>query len=130
MCIRDRLKAVQELAIIINQTGKVQVAIESDNFPENLPEEMQVNLYRIVQELFQNALKHAQANQIILKLSQNAHSLTLHYIDDGRGFDSSVISATGNGFSNLHTRTQLLNGKFDIKSVVGGGTTISIEIPF
>ena len=124
------LKAVQELAIIINQTGKVQVAIESDNFPENLPEEMQVNWYRIVQELFQNALKHAQANQIILKLSQNAHSLALCYTDDGRGLDTSVISATGNGLSNLHTRTQLLNGKLDIKSVVGGGTTISIEIPF
>lgn len=124
------VKAIQEMAILINQTGKVQIAVESEDFPENLPDEMQLNLYRMVQELFQNALKHAQAEQITLKLEQNSHSLTLHYTDNGHGFDMAALHISGNGLSNLHTRAQLLNGKLDIKSVVGAGTTVKVEVPF
>lgn len=124
------VKAIQEMAILINQTGKVQIAVESEDFPENLPDEMQLNLYRMVQELFQNALKHAQAEQITLKLEQNSRSLMLHYTDNGRGFDIAALHTSGNGLSNLHTRAQLLNGKLDIKSVVGAGTMVKVEVPF
>lgn len=124
------VKAVQELAIIIHQTGKVEVKVFSEDFPENLPEEMQVNIYRIVQELFQNAFKHAQAKLITLRLERNSHSLTIHYTDDGRGFDRSETATSGNGLSNLHTRAQLLNATLDIRSVVGEGTTVKLEVPF
>lgn len=123
------VKAIQELAILVNQTGKVQITVESEDFPENLPDEMQLNLYRMVQELFQNALKHAYATHITLKLKQNSHSLTLDYTDNGHGFDMAAIHSSGNGLSNLHTRAQLLNGKLDIKSVVGEGTMVKVEVP-
>lgn len=123
-------KAVQELAIVLIQTGRVQIEIQAENFPKNLPDEMQVNLYRIVQELFQNALKHAQAAHITLKLEGKPQSLMLHYTDDGCGFDSSLTTAPGNGLSNLHIRTQLLNGTLEIQSVVGTGTTVEVEVPF
>lgn len=123
-------KAVQELAIVLIQTGRVQIEIQAENFPKNLPDEMQVNLYRIVQELFQNALKHAQAAHITLKLEGKPQSLMLHYTDDGCGFDSSLTTVPGNGLSNLHIRTQLLNGTLDIQSVVGTGTTVEVEVPF
>ena len=124
------VKAVQELAIIIVQTGKVQIKIQSEDFPKNLPEEMQVNLYRIVQELFQNALKHAQAAHITLKLGRHPRGLTLQYTDDGCGFDLTTKTTSGNGLSNLQTRAQLLNATLDIESVVGAGTTVRVEVPF
>jgi signal transduction histidine kinase/3-oxoacyl-(acyl-carrier-protein) synthase len=123
------VKAVQELSILINQSSKVEVQVLSEDFPENLPDEMQLNLYRMVQELFQNALKHAHATHITLKLEQNSGSLMLYYTDNGCGFDI-VAHTSGNGLSNLHTRSQLLNGTLDIKSVVGEGTMVRVEVPF
>lgn len=124
------VKAVQELAIIINQTGKVEIAVESDDFPENLPEEIQVNMYRIVQELFQNALKHAQAEQITLQLGRNTQSLMLRYRDDGRGFEPARIIPTGNGLSNLRTRAQLLTATLHIESAPGKGTSVQLVVPY
>lgn len=123
------VKAVQELSILINQSSKVEVQVLSEDFPENLPDEMQLNLYRMVQELFQNALKHAHATHITLKLEQNSGSLMLYYTDNGCGFDI-VAHTSGNGLSNLHTRSQLLNGTLNIKSVVGEGTMVRVEVPF
>lgn len=124
------VKAVQELAIIINQTGKVEIEVASDDFPENLPEEMQVNLYRIVQELFQNALKHAQSERITIQLERNSLGLRLRYMDDGRGFDIATITTKGNGLSNLHTRAQLLNATLELESSPGKGTSVQLVVPY
>ncbi len=124
------VRAVRELVIIINQTNEVQVTLLSENFPENLPEEMQVNLYRIIQELLQNALKHAEAKSITLTLGRNSQNLTLHYTDDGHGFDTTLVYNTGNGLANLRTRAQLLHATLTVESAVEEGTDIYLTIPY
>lgn len=124
------VRAVRELVIIINQTNEVQVRLLAESFPENLPGEMQVNLYRIIQELFQNALKHAEAGQITLTLGRNSQNLILHYTDDGHGFDTTLVANVGNGLANLRTRAQLLYATLTIQSAPEEGTAIYLEIPY
>ena len=123
-------KTLQELAIIINQTNNVQVEVVAEDFPERLPEEIEVNLFRIVQELFQNAIKHAQATNVTLTLSQTATHLIVSYTDDGRGFDTMQLTHTGNGLFNLQTRAQLLNATLVLQSTLGKGTKARLEMPF
>ncbi len=124
------VKAVRELTLIINQTNQVQVELIAENFPENLPEEMQVNLYRIIQELFQNALKHSKAGHITLTLGRHSQHLTVRYTDNGRGFDTTLDSKAGNGLANLRTRAQLLYATLNIASAAGKGTSVFLEIPY
>jgi signal transduction histidine kinase len=123
------VKTVRELSIIINEAKHINIAITDTNFPENLPSDLQVNLFRIVQELLQNTIKHAQATQITILFGKNDTHLILHFTDNGRGFDPQIASATGYGLQNLYTRAQLLNAALDIQSVVGRGTTARLEVP-
>jgi signal transduction histidine kinase len=124
------VKAVEEMAIIINQAHKVEVRVSAENFPNQLPDEIQTNLFRIVQELLQNAAKHAEATHITLALHQTTQHLVLHYTDNGRGFDASTSATAGHGLLNLQTRAQLLNATLNIHSVPGKGTSVHLEMPY
>ncbi len=124
------VKALREMTIIINQTGKMDIKFTADDFPESIPSELQINLFRIAQELFQNAIKHAQAKHVTLTLRRLPHSLQLHYTDNGRGFDTTKVATVGNGLSNLQTRSQLINATFDLQSAPNKGTSVRVEVPF
>lgn len=90
--------------------------------------EVEFHLYRIAQELFQNVIKHAQANQIKLQLTHAGGRLHLYMWDDGRGFDPELVRQ-GMGMENLRLRTQQLNGKIHVDSAPGKGTYTHISIP-
>jgi two-component system NarL family sensor kinase len=90
--------------------------------------EIEFHLYRIAQELFQNVIKHAQASQIKLQLTNAGGRLHLYMWDDGKGFDPAKVSG-GMGMENLRLRTQQLNGKLHIDSAPGKGTYTHISIP-
>ncbi len=98
-------------------------------FEDTLREEVQIHIYRIVQELLSNAIRHAQASNIILQCSQNDHIFFITQEDNGKGFD---MQAAGNekgiGLSNIRNRVGFLRGKIDIDSAVNEGTTINIEL--
>ncbi len=128
------VKTVRELAMIINEAKQLNVTVTATDFPENLPDTLQVNLFRIVQELLQNTLKHAQATEVIISFStltppSRAGGLFFHYTDNGRGFDPQAATAKGHGLQNLYTRAQLLNATLNIQSAVGKSTEITLEVP-
>ncbi|MEL6588493.1 MAG: sensor histidine kinase [Bacteroidota bacterium] len=90
--------------------------------------EVEFHIYRIAQELFQNVIKHAAANEVRIQLTNAGGRLHLYMWDDGRGFVVETVHE-GMGMQNLRLRTQQLNGKIHIDSTPGRGTYTHISIP-
>ncbi|MCF0073873.1 ATP-binding protein [Dyadobacter sp. CY261] len=95
---------------------------------------MEIGLYRIAQEALNNAVKHANADQIKIKLEQSKNRIVLEIADDGKGFLISNLKSeegqflTRNGMENIRTRTQLLNGQIEIISKVDSGTKLVVQV--
>lgn len=98
---------------------------------ENLNDDIiETNVYRIVQELLHNAVKHAAAKEIIVQLTLEDGRLNIVVEDDGRGFDTTVKSQTaGIGIDSVRTRVLYLQGRWELYSNPGEGCTYTIDIP-
>jgi PAS domain S-box-containing protein len=98
--------------------------------PRDLPRPVQVALYRIVQELLNNAMKHAKAGEIFVYLEKVEQQLHLSVEDDGIGFEyNPERPSQGIGLSSIRNRVELLNGQFTINSRLGHGTIVTIQVP-
>ncbi|MFA6059430.1 MAG: sensor histidine kinase [Taibaiella sp.] len=97
------------------------------DLPRFLPE-WELSLYRIVQELLQNVMKHAAATQILIQLSYAEGILNITVEDNGKGFDVANKPGEGIGLKNIRARICALKGHIDIESRPGNGTTVYIEI--
>jgi signal transduction histidine kinase len=87
-----------------------------------------ITIYRIVQELINNTIRHAGARSAIVQLSRDGEHISLTVEDDGNGFDTAVTHAsTGIGWSNIRSRVAFLNGKLDVSSD-SAGTSVHIEL--
>ncbi len=84
-----------------------------------------MNIYRIIQEAVNNALKYAKANDIVVDFKSDQTSTIISIIDNGIGFDLSTVKK-GNGIQNIQKRAQDINARVQIESVVGSGTTIRL----
>jgi len=93
--------------------------------------EIEVNVYRLVQEIVHNTVKHAEASKLKLELIITETQLRLASVDNGKGFDySEMIRKNGGlGLLNLQSRTEMMGGDFDFKSERGKGTSYLFEIP-
>jgi signal transduction histidine kinase len=89
--------------------------------------EWELSLYRIVQELLQNVIKHADATQVLVQLSYVAGILNITVEDNGKGFDT-TIRGEGIGLKNIKARINALKGHLDIESRTGSGTMVYIEV--
>ncbi|WP_293874222.1 sensor histidine kinase, partial [Flavobacterium sp.] len=100
-------------------------------FPEDalysLSSTVKITLYRIIQELFSNVSKHANASEVSISFTQNENQLMVIFEDNGKGFD--VANSSGIGFSNVKERIKSLDATLNIESSIGNGTTIIIELP-
>lgn len=110
-----------------NLTDKCAVNLNFISSGENIAKEKAKVLYRVAQELTQNAIKHAKAEEITLQVSVN-EKINLIVEDDGVGFDSN-ISQKSNGLESIRRRAEQLNGSFEIDSSPGRGTTTIFSIP-
>lgn len=96
---------------------------------ENIPEQTQITIYRIVQELLTNAIRHGQASNIVLQCSQNKNTFFITHEDDGKGFDKKILDTEkGMGLNNIKSRVSFLKGKMEIESEASKGTIINIEL--
>ncbi|SDG10209.1 Signal transduction histidine kinase [Chitinophaga filiformis] len=113
----------------LKKTGTDNIICQVFNFQADTMEHTrQVVLYRIMQELVNNAVKHAEASQILVLLQQTDNTLFLTVEDDGKGFDTTVGNKLkGAGLANIEARVEFLGGKIDIQSEPGTGTAITIE---
>lgn len=121
-------KALQDLCLLLKTEG-VRIIFHAQGIRPDIPESNQIIIYRIVQELINNALKHAQCTEIITDCSQNGNLFFITVEDNGKGFDTSGLKdSQGSGLGNLRNRVELLKGKFHIDSSPGGGTACNIEL--
>jgi two-component system sensor histidine kinase DegS len=97
---------------------------------KRLPSEMEVALFRLVQEAVQNSLKHAEPKQVQVKLSISKEMVTVVVKDDGKGFDSSIQKEGSFGLVGMRERVELLEGEMTIDSQPGAGTLVFIQIPY
>ncbi|MBZ4188849.1 tetratricopeptide repeat-containing sensor histidine kinase [Niabella beijingensis] len=89
----------------------------------------QVHIYRIIQELLSNTVKHATASHILLQCSQNDGIFFITMEDNGIGFNPKNLSGKkGSGIKNIKNRVDYLDGQLDIRSEPGSGTTVNIEL--
>ena len=95
----------------------------------NLPQHLEIMIYRIIQELLNNALKYAKASQILVSCSQNKDVFFITVEDDGIGFNvKHAEKREGMGLRNIKNRVAFLNGKLEIDSVINKGTSTYIEL--
>lgn len=96
----------------------------------NIGEERSIHIFRVIQELFQNIIKHADAGNVVMQLSNNNKQLYITVEDDGKGFDLLAIKKhDGIGLKNIESRIRLLKGDLDYKTAPGKGTSVMITIP-
>ncbi|PIF01376.1 MAG: hypothetical protein CR994_02150 [Maribacter sp.] len=92
--------------------------------------DIKINLYRMIQEILQNAVKHANCKNILVSFVRTDEKIVVTVTDDGKGFvPRSRKTKNGIGMRNITSRIGKLNGTWDIDSVIDKGTTISLNIP-
>lgn len=106
----------------------MEIFFQPIGIEKNLSLTIQLNIYRIVQELLANAVKHAEADSILLQCSQSGKSFLITVEDNGKGFDKDIEKTTKSmGLRNLKNRVNYLKGKMEISSD-NQGTTVNIEL--
>jgi len=118
---------ILDLSQALEEKGYV-VHTQLLNVEDRLPEELEINLYRIIQELVNNIIKYAEATQIIIQLSRDGDKIFLTVEDNGRGFDP-ITKYSGIGLQNIRSRVDFLSGEIDISSQPGDGTSVFISLP-
>lgn len=115
-----------ELTLVKNASDiTIQHTIDADD--ELLQPEQKVILFRIFQELLNNAIKYSNASQIDISLISALNELTLRVIDNGEGLPE--VYQKGIGHTSIHNRVELLKGKFDLWSQANRGTNAAVTIP-
>lgn len=123
-------KALSDFCFALSSRTAIEIHFSSQQLQLPAGHPVCIPVYRIVQELVNNALKHSQARQIIIQISQNESILLLEIEDNGVGFEPGDIeNKKGSGFTNLKNRIQYLKGKLEIRSKPGSGTAFYMEIP-
>lgn len=96
---------------------------------KRLPPKYEVALFRLAQESVQNAMKHAESNEIQVKLQLTDEKGTLSIRDNGKGFETSLKNEKSYGIMGMRERVDILEGEIDITSSRGSGTLVFIQIP-
>jgi PAS domain S-box-containing protein len=114
----------------IERTG-LHIALKSNGLPASIPIEWSTCLFRVLQESLQNVAKHANATEVVVKLSGSSKGIGLSVTDNGRGFERGASGhLTGLGLVSMQERLRLLNGFLNIHSRPADGTKVCAWIPF
>lgn len=111
----------------LNGTGTTY-ALDLLGMEQRLPAAMEVGLYRIIQELVQNTLKHAEAGQVDVQLLRSRDHVVLHYEDDGKGFGTAT-GQEGIGLRNIRERVHAMGGRLDLHAGEHRGMRATVRIP-
>jgi len=123
--------ALNQLASNTARLAGIEVVVDYFKTEEakTLSFELSTSIYRIVQEALNNGIKHAQANKINIQVEKDSEAIRLRILDDGEGFLATTEQQKGKGIENMRERTTILNGSFELISVLNKGTEIRIMLP-
>lgn len=123
-------EAVKEYCNSVNTTNLLTVKYQSVGMETRVESPIEIIVYRIVQELLNNTLKHAAATDVFVQLVRESNRLSIVVEDNGKGFDTTLVTESkGAGWMNIRSRVDYLKGQLDIHSEPGKGTLVNIEIP-
>lgn len=121
--------ALRWLARSIGDTAGIAVELQLEPLPV-LDGDLQTLLFRVAQEALNNAVKHARARSVLLRLVARGGTVQLQVVDDGRGCDPAVaMRSGGSGLGGMRERLRLYDGHLDLHSVPGEGTRIRAVVP-
>ncbi|MDW3191640.1 MAG: sensor histidine kinase [Cytophagales bacterium] len=123
------IAAIEDLVHTIEKRNLVKMDFDHFGIDDPLDREREVTLFRIIQELVMNVLKHAKANHIEIQFVLQEDNYNLSVSDDGIGFNLNNRTSPGMGLSNVAARAEQLGGSLHIDSNPGRGTFISIDFP-
>jgi len=123
-------KALQSFITKIQVSNNIDIMLNSNIGQKRFNYNVEVVFYRIICELITNTLKHASARRITIDLFETDNELILEYIDDGKGFspEKAEQAGTGMGLSNMRSRVNSLNGRYEAKSKKGMGVCFNISV--
>lgn len=122
--------ALRQLFDRIEAPGKLEMEVHLEADFNRFNTFGQTAIYRIVQEILHNMVKHAEASRIVIDIQEDGGELLLSIADNGKGFDTQLIKqAKGMGWENLYTRVGLLDGQLEVNSKPGRGTLVFAGIP-
>ncbi len=122
------IQAVQDLCNSINAGKLLTVSMQAYGMDKRLNASTEIMLFRIIQELLNNIIKHAQATQAIIQFNREANRLSITVEDNGRGFNlQETDDKTHAGLSSVQNRVAYLNGKLSIDSQNEVGTTVMMD---
>jgi signal transduction histidine kinase len=125
------LKAIKKLASDVSASQKLTVTVEAFGLENRLENSLEILLFRIVQELVTNIIKHADAHRVTIYLTQHSDHLNLLVEDDGKGFDTHRTKLKdGMGLLGIEQRLQQIDGTLEIESIENKGTSVIINIPY
>ncbi|WP_438426020.1 sensor histidine kinase [Aquimarina macrocephali] len=122
------IEAIQSLVQTINDSGKISVHFKNNTI-KTIAKSKELNLYRIIQELITNTLKHAEASVIGVELKNEKSSLIILYEDDGKGLEQkNLLHKKGLGLKNIESRLSILSGNIHFLKK-SSGMKVKIAIP-
>ncbi|MFO7656565.1 MAG: histidine kinase [Bacteroidales bacterium] len=125
------VSAIDEFCKTISRTQKLEISFKKTGKTLELNKSVEINIYRIVNELLNNTIKHAGAQSALLTLTFRPARLVLRYSDDGKGFDyeHKRTKMRGEGINNIITRVNSIDGQIKIFSQEGKGFSVQIDVP-
>ncbi|NOX85776.1 MAG: tetratricopeptide repeat protein [Chlorobi bacterium] len=124
------MEALEDMFEKVQDAGEVQVDLRLEIGEERLPENMEIMLYRVIQEMLNNTLKHAKASKIRFSLIKENDEIRMEYADDGVGFDEAELPHDKNlGLAGIRSRVEYLGGAVELRSGKGKGIMYFITIP-
>jgi signal transduction histidine kinase len=121
--------ATKDLIHQVESAGDMDIEINTFGVEDRLDSLKEVHIYRILQELITNVVRHSKASKLIVTLMKKKGQFILKVHDNGIGFDLNQISGEGAGLNNIRGRTTTLGGELTIESGQNDGTKIEIIIP-
>jgi signal transduction histidine kinase len=122
--------ALERLTERVAAADPSTVTLQLDGLAQaRLPADVEVVVYRTVQEALSNAARHARARHVAVVVTLIGSKLHVEVRDDGAGFDPARVPATALGLAGMRERAALVQGRLQIDSASGAGTTVTLEVP-
>jgi signal transduction histidine kinase len=122
--------AIKDLVNRFEEDGYPDIDFQYYEMPEKLDKMISLSVYRIIQELLNNSLKHAQANEILIQINTEDDELVIQYEDDGIGFDQNNLRRKGMGLENIKSRVNYMHGTIVMDSESAKGMSVLIRIKY
>lgn len=122
------LAALEDLFSKVNDSKLLHIRLEADGLDQRLPASVEIAVYRVIQEVINNMIKHSKADTITVQIGKRGTAVSLQISDNGVGFEKELISKSkGLGWKSIFSRISMLNGEIEVDTQPGEGTNVSIQ---